>query len=113
MPSYIEVPKNNPQALLEAVAKQPVSVGISAFCQNMMLYKGGVLTKSCGAALNHAVVLVGYGTDSGTGLDYWLVKNTWGTKWGEQGYIKMVRNMIQGDGGLNGITTLASYPNIE
>lgn len=109
----MEVPKNNPQALLEAVAKQPVSVGISAFCQNMMLYKGGVLTKSCGIALNHAVVIVGYGTDSGTGLDYWLVKNTWGSKWGEQGYIKMVRTMLQGDAGINGITTLASYPNID
>ena len=98
---------------MEAVAKQPVSVGIAAFCSSMMLYNGGVLTKSCGTVLNHAVVIVGYGTDSATGLDYWLVKNTWGVNWGEQGYVRMVRSMIQGDSGLNGITTLASYPIVD
>jgi hypothetical protein len=78
-----------------------------------MLYKGGVLTKGCGIALNHAVVIVGYGTDAETGLDFWIVKNTWGTKWGEQGYVRMVRTMIQGNAGLNGINSLASYPIID
>ena len=110
--SYTEVPKKNPQALLEAVAKQPVSVGISAFCQYMMLYKGGILTKGWGQVLNHAVVIVGYGHDSESHLDYWLIKNTWGPKWGESGYVRMVRSMVEGDADLNGITTLASYPNL-
>lgn len=77
-----------------------------------MLYKGGVLTKGCGGALNHAVVIVGYGHDSQSGLDYWLVKNTWGTKWGESGYVRMVRSMIKGEAGINGINTLASFPNL-
>jgi KDEL-tailed cysteine endopeptidase len=112
IPSYVEIPKNNPQALLEAVAKQPVAVGIAAFCSNLMQYKSGVLTKGCGGTLNHAVVIVGYGTDTASGMDYWLVKNTWGVKWGEQGYFRVLRSMISGDAGLLQITTLASYPNL-
>jgi len=79
-----------------------------------MLYKGGVLTKGCGAVpLNHAVLLVGYGKDSSTGLDFWIIKNTWGTKWGEGGYARVQRTMIDGDSGIGGLTTLASYPNID
>ena len=75
VPSYTEVPKKSPRALMEAVARQPVSIGISALCSSMMLYKGGVLTRSCGTYLNHAVLLVGYGKDSASGLEYWLIKN--------------------------------------
>ena len=72
--SYTELPKNNPRALMEAVARQPVSIGISAFCSVFMLYKGGVLTKGCGTVpLNHAVTLIGYGRDQATGLDFWLI----------------------------------------
>lgn len=43
-------------------------------------------------SLNHAVLVVGYGKDTVTGYDYWLVKNTWGKTWGENGYIRMRRN---------------------
>ena len=44
---------------------------------------------SCGTTIDHAVQLVGYGTDGG--VDYWLVRNSWGTGWGEEGYIRIKR----------------------
>ena len=79
----------------------------------MMLYKGGVLTKSCGTHLNHAVLVVGYGKDSATGLDFWIIKNTWGNKWGEGGYARIQRSMVEGDPGIGALTNLASYPNLN
>ena len=75
-------------------------------------YKSGVLdTSSCGTNLNHALLLVGYGTDSASGKDYWLVKNTWGTNWGEKGYIKIKRDDQNGPG-MCGILKLNSYPTL-
>merc|ERR1712232_29782 len=52
------------------------------------LYGGGVLSK-CDCDMDHAVQLVGYGTDGGK--DYWLVRNSWGNGWGEKGYIRIKR----------------------
>lgn len=68
---------NDLQAHLEAIQLQPVSVSVDA--TNWHLYHSGVLSfDDCGSTLNHAVLLVGYGTDEETGMDYWLIRNRCG-----------------------------------
>jgi C1A family cysteine protease len=46
---------------------------------------------NCRWKLNHAILVVGYGTDADSGLDYWLIKNSWGSSWGEEGFLKLKR----------------------
>eukprot|EP00930_Biecheleria_cincta_P051044 TRINITY_DN361_c0_g1_i2.p1 TRINITY_DN361_c0_g1~~TRINITY_DN361_c0_g1_i2.p1 ORF type:complete len:347 (+),score=84.70 TRINITY_DN361_c0_g1_i2:79-1119(+) len=103
---FKDVPAKDTQALMEAVAQQPVSVAIEADESAFQLYKGGVLTQKCGSKLDHGVLLVGYGTENG--VDYWKVKNSWGTSWGEEGYIRLKRG-VPGDGEC-GIKDGAVYP---
>lgn len=69
----------------------PISVCIDVI-ESFYSYAGGVYQESqCSSThVNHAVLIVGYGTENGN--DYWLVKNSWGTRWGDGGYIKMIRN---------------------
>ncbi|RZC89288.1 hypothetical protein C5167_011755 [Papaver somniferum] len=105
---YEDVPANNEASLLKAVSKQPVSVAIDASGQDFQFYSNGVFTGTCGTELDHGVTAVGYGTDS-DGTKYWLVKNSWGTSWGEDGYIRMQRD-VDANEGLCGIAMEASYP---
>jgi cathepsin L len=86
--SWTFVEANNPDAMKAALCDRPLSVSIEAdkFC--FQTYKSGVLTNSkCGTTLDHAVLAVGFGTENGQ--DYWLVKNSWNTTWGDKGYIKL------------------------
>ncbi|GAB2259636.1 hypothetical protein Droror1_Dr00010491 [Drosera rotundifolia] len=106
--SYQDVPSNSESALLNAVAGQPVSVAIDASGNDFHFYSEGVFSGPCGTNLDHAVTVVGYGTTS-DGTDYWIVKNSWGTSWGEQGYIRMQRG-LNSPQGLCGINMMASYP---
>ncbi|KAJ4717323.1 Cysteine proteinase [Melia azedarach] len=105
------VPPNDESSLLQALANQPVSVGIQAGDSNsdFMHYVGGVFTGYCGTNLDHGVTAVGYGTDKETGLDYIIVKNSWGSNWGEGGYIRMKRNTGSPEG-LCGINMFPSFP---
>lgn len=82
---YSVVPTNDYKATMNAVAKMgPLVVAVA--CDNWNLYKGGVFTDNLhnqgSYEIDHAVVLMGYGTDSETGEDYWLIQNSWGPRWG-------------------------------
>ena len=78
--------------------------------KSFQLYKSGVYdNESCGTKIDHGVAAVGYGTDT-EDVDYWLIKNSWGQKWGEEGYIRMSVHSTNGDLGQCGIQSKASYP---
>ena len=97
--SYVDVTPSNPAQMMAALNEQPLAVAIEAdkFC--FQTYKSGVLTNAnCGTTLDHAVLAVGYGTENGT--DYWLIKNSWNTTWGDQGYIKLGRDSLNGTCGV-------------
>ena len=94
---YSSLPTNSYEALIHAVATMgPVVVSVAA--SGWGLYKGGVFDDFDSVEnydINHAVVLEGYGTDAETNQDYWLVRNSWGVKWGESGYIRLKRRSKQ------------------
>lgn len=105
----VDVTKNNQLHLKEAVSKGPVSIAIEADTKAFQLYTSGVLTgDACGTNLDHGVLIVGYGEEGGT--EYWLVKNSWGPSWGDNGYIKIGRSDSPNDPGVCGIAMQPSYP---
>ncbi|KAK3007345.1 hypothetical protein RJ639_016829 [Escallonia herrerae] len=106
--SYEDVPENDEKALAKALVNQPVSVAIEAGGRDFQFYDSGIFTGKCGTALDHGVAAVGYGTENGQ--DYWIVRNSWGASWGENGYIRMERNLKGTAVGKCGIAMEASYP---
>ena len=105
----VDVTSGNEVHLKEAVARGPVSVAIEADKEVFQLYSSGVITSDkCGINLDHGVLIVGYGIENN--IPYWLVKNSWGEEWGDNGYVKIERSDdINGDGTC-GIALQASYP---
>lgn len=96
--------------MLSAVVQQPISVGIDGSSLDFQLYTGGIYKGDCSADPNdidHAVLIVGYGSEGDE--DYWIVKNSWGTSWGINGYIYIKRNtdLLYG---VCAINAMASYP---
>ncbi|XP_029918815.1 cathepsin L1-like [Myripristis murdjan] len=86
----------------------PISAAVNANLRTLHFYEGGVYNDpECdNYILNHAILIVGYGTDQGE--DFWLVKNSWGTGWGEAGYLRLARNS-----NLCGIADDAIYPEVN
>jgi KDEL-tailed cysteine endopeptidase len=106
--AFTDVPVNSAAALKAAIAQQPVSVAIEADTFTFQSYTSGVINDaSCGTNLDHGVVAVGY-NDSDR-IPYYLVRNSWGTSWGDKGHVKIG---IQDGAGICGIQMAASYPTL-
>jgi len=103
------VTSNSVSQLKAAVSEGPVSVAIEADTYYFQTYSTGVMdnASSCGTNLDHGVLVVGYGTDAASGEEYWLVKNSWNTVWGDQGYFKLA---IQDGSGMCGVQMQPVYP---
>lgn len=115
--SVFDVPIKSDSAMMTAISQQPVSIAIEADQSSFQLYKSGVFTGSCGTSLDHAVVLVGYGTMSG--IEYYILRNSWSTSWGDKGYMYIGKGNdpatgkpYNGGKGQCGLLMEASYPNV-
>ncbi len=113
--NHVDVQTNSDNAMMTALAQQPVSVAIEADQRAFQLYSSGVFTSACGTNLDHGVGLVGYGTMSGT--DYYILRNSWGTSWGVSGYMYLGRGNdpatgkpYNGGAGQCGVLGEGSYP---
>ncbi len=100
----------NTTAIMTAIVQQPVSVAIQADTTTFQSYTSGVITSAaCGTNIDHAVAAVGYGTDATAG-GYYLVRNSWGTSWGDKGYVKIGQ---ASGAGICGINQYVAYPTVK
>lgn len=81
-----------PRALEAALTRGPVIAGVAANSPDFQLYASGVFDGVCGARIDHAVTLVGYSAS------YWILRNSWGAEWGEQGFMRMSREVARSCG---------------
>ena len=105
MSDWTNVGSGNEEELQKAVLHNPVLALINSSPTSFQQYKGGIYKDDkCDDNLDHAVLVVGYGTMNGE--DYWICQNSWGKSWGMEGYIMIARNA----GNMCGIASAASYP---
>jgi len=106
--TYHSVLRWNSHSLLAAIEQGPVSVTVDAEQDGFMYYTGGVVDSSTcsGTSLDHAITAVGYGTENGQ--QYYIVRNSWGTSWGEEGYIRIATSTL--GAGVCGIQQTSVWP---
>jgi hypothetical protein len=107
--NFTRVPANDSLELMAAVAQQPISACIDV-SDEMYLYDSGIFNENCGINIDHCVTIVGYGEENG--VEYWIVKNSWGSDWGEKGYFKILKSGTTGPGEC-GIRMESAYPNLD
>jgi len=113
---HFMVPKNNAEELMDALDQHAVSVAIQANKEVFRYYKEGILVdgreeeEKCGTSLNHGVLAVGYNfVEEGHADNYFLIKNSWSAKWGDEGYIKIGFGKSK-TGGTCGVLKDATHP---
>jgi cathepsin K len=107
---YTSIPEGDEKSLAaDLVSFGPIFVAIDASSQYFQLYNSGILdTDDCSNQpedLDHAVVAVGYGYNAALQQSYWIIKNSWGTDWGEKGYVLLPKDA----GNKCGVATDAYY----
>lgn len=106
--SCSDVKPNDQISLKGAVLQQPVAVAIEADTKYFQSYSSGIIdSPTCGTQLDHGVLIVGYGEENGA--KYWLLKNSWSTSWGEDGYFKILRSDSTNDPGICGVAMDPSF----
>jgi len=106
--AYQSVTAGDENALQEAVYGQVVSTAIQADSQVFQFYTSGVIDDpSCGTQLDHGMTIIGWGTDATLEKDYWQLRNMWGTAWGENGYVRLVRGK-----NMCGLASMPVYPTL-
>jgi cathepsin L len=105
---YVEIKKGSESDLAAKVALGPVCIAIDASHSSFQLYSSGIYDESsCSStSLDHGVGCVGFGSTGG--VSYWIVRNSWGTSWGENGYVRMVKDKSN----QCGEATMACYPTV-
>jgi hypothetical protein len=106
---YEDIERGDENGMAEKLVQNgPMFIGLHVDVPEFMFYKSGILSvPNCPngrADMQHALTLVGYGYDENTQQSYWIIKNSWGAGWGENGYVRLARNK----GNMCGVTTLAS-----
>eukprot|EP01025_Chloroclados_australasicus_P026506 TRINITY_DN2636_c0_g1_i1.p1 TRINITY_DN2636_c0_g1~~TRINITY_DN2636_c0_g1_i1.p1 ORF type:complete len:371 (-),score=29.40 TRINITY_DN2636_c0_g1_i1:232-1308(-) len=106
--SWTQMPPNNEHLMMRQLVKQPIAVALQGYTRDFQLYRSGVYDGNCKYSLDHAAALVGYGTKNGK--DYYLLKNSWGRNWGQDGYMYIARNYSD-QRGKCGIAMYPAFPN--
>jgi C1A family cysteine protease len=111
---YTDITQGDEKGLADALVKYgPMFIGLHVSDDAFMFYKSGVVKinncKNGRGDMEHALALVGYGYDNSLKLSYWIIKNSWGADWGENGYVRLAKDA----GNMCGVTTLASWATLS
>ena len=100
------IPANDTEAIMQALQSGPVACGIHA--EGLIGYTGGVLMDADGGKTSddHSIAIVGWGSEAGT--PYWTVQNNWGTRWGENGFVRVLRNV-----NVLGLESSCHFPTVQ
>jgi len=107
---FTGIAQGDENQLQEAVTNYgPVFIGLDTETKLFMFYKSGVLNvPDCPNRrqdMDHAMAIVGYGYDDALETPYWIIRNSWGAKWGENGYVRLAKNA----GNMCGVASMAYY----